>query len=54
MDALTRAQRREAAERLTAVLDLIAAGEIDSSAIEAAYIAGTADGLEARREPRPA
>ena len=52
MDELTKVQRREAAERLTAILDLIAAGEIDSSAVESAFIAGTIDGLEALRQPR--
>ena len=45
MDQLTRQQRREAAERLTAILDLISAGTIDAMPVEAAYLDGTVHGL---------
>jgi len=53
MDQLTKAQRREAAERLTAILDMIAEARIEATAIEAAFITGAEHGLRGNLRTRP-
>lgn len=49
-EQLTQAQRREAADALEEVLAQIAAGELEATTGESAYLAGAVSGLRARLE----